>query len=82
MERYKYTSIKAYNQGEKSRSEIYNFVCLFIKENGYSPSLKEIAAAVGLHFSSVKKHLDILVANGGLFRGSKGCRRTLEIPKE
>lgn len=83
MERNRYTSFKVYNQGVAKRNEIFNFVRQFIKIHEYAPTLKEISASVGVNFSTVRKHIRILVADGLLERtGCKGSPRNLRIPKE
>lgn len=82
MERYKYTSIRAHNQGEANRSQIYTFVCQFIKIHGFAPSVKEIGASVGLSIGAVSKHLRILIDNGLLETDySRPAARNIQIPK-
>lgn len=58
---------------------IIEFVNHFIRENGYSPSVREIGAAVGLRSTaSVSYHLQALQAQGLLVSpGSKGRKRAL-----
>ena len=58
---------------------IVDFVNQFIKENGYSPSVREIGAAVGLRSTaSVSYHLQALQAKGLLQApGAKGRKRAL-----
>lgn len=78
----KYTNWKAYNRGEGKRNEIYVFIKEFIKIHGFSPTLKEIGAAVGLNFCSVRKHLDQMVESGLIERtGVKGSPRNIFIPR-
>ncbi len=58
---------------------ILEFVNQFIQENGYSPSVREIGAAVGLRSTaSVSYHLQAL-QNKGLIQvpAAKGCKRAL-----
>jgi repressor LexA len=51
----------------RRQREIYDFVCSFVAENGYSPSLEEIGAAFGLSsVATVHKHVAQLVAKGWL----------------
>lgn len=58
---------------------IFEAVCAGIRDRGYPPSVREIAAAVGLSSSStVKHHLDNLVSQGFLLRAA-GRSRALEI---
>ena len=58
---------------------IVDFVNQFIQENGYSPSVREIGAAVGLSSTaSVSYHLQALQAKGLLQApGAKGRKRAL-----
>ncbi|MGN1015529.1 MAG: transcriptional repressor LexA [Faecousia sp.] len=58
---------------------IVDFVNQFIQENGYSPSVREIGAAVGLSSTaSVSYHLQALQAKGLLQTpGAKGRKRAL-----
>ena len=58
---------------------IVDFVNPFIQENGYSPSVREIGAAVGLSSTaSVSYHLQALQAKGLLQApGAKGRKRAL-----
>ena len=58
---------------------ILNYVNEFIQENGYSPSVREIGAAVGLRSTaSVSYHLQALQAKGMLQDpGAKGRKRAI-----
>ena len=58
---------------------IMNYVNQFIQENGFSPSVREIGAAVGLRSTaSVSYHLQALQAKGLLQApGAKGRKRAL-----
>ena len=58
---------------------IMDYVNQFIQENGYSPSVREIGAAVGLRSTaSVSYHLQALQAKGLLQSpGAKGRKRAL-----
>ena len=58
---------------------ILNYVNEFIQENGYSPSVREISAAVGLRSTaSVSYHLQALQAKGLLQDpGAKGRKRAI-----
>ena len=58
---------------------ILNYVNEFIQENGYSPSVREIGAAVGLRSTaSVSYHLQALQAKGLLQDpGAKGRKRAI-----
>ena len=62
----------------RRQREIYDFVCGFIDEHGYSPSLEEIGARFGLSsVATVHKHVHQLVAKGWL-RKSWNRARSLE----
>lgn len=66
------------NLRPRARS-IFEAVCAGIRAQGYPPSVREIAAAVGLSSSStVKHHLDNLVSQGFLVRAA-GRSRALEV---
>ena len=58
---------------------IVDYVNLFIQENGYSPSVREIGAAVGLRSTaSVSYHLQALQEKGLLQApGAKGRKRAI-----
>lgn len=48
-----------------SRERIYNFLVHYIKENGFAPSVKEIASGTGLSSTNtVYNHLKILEMMG------------------
>ena len=62
----------------RRQREIYDFVCSFIAEQGYSPSLEEIGARFELaSVATVHKHVAQLVAKGWL-RKSWNRSRSLE----
>ena len=61
--------------GSKKQMEILDFIESFQEENGYSPSVREICAAVGLSStSSVHQHLKSLESKGYLERDEKKSR--------
>jgi repressor LexA len=54
----------------KRQKQILDFVTGFVKENSYSPSLEEIARAIGLSsVSTVHKHVSGLLEKGLMKRG-------------
>ena len=59
--------------------QILNYVNQFIQENGYSPSVREIGAAVGLRSTaSVSYHIQALQGKGLLQSpGAKGRKRSI-----
>ncbi|WP_445322758.1 helix-turn-helix domain-containing protein [Psychrobacillus sp. FSL K6-2684] len=61
------------------QQDIYNFIRGYISENQYSPSLREIADAVGLSSpSTVHKHLNTL-RNKGYISYIDSHPRTIQI---
>lgn len=47
------------------QERIFDFIVAFIESNGYSPSYREIASAVGLRSAStVLHHLEALASKG------------------
>jgi repressor LexA len=62
----------------RRQREIYDFICEFVNENGYSPSLEEIGAHFQLaSVATVHKHIQHLVAKGFL-RKAWNRSRSLE----
>lgn len=65
--------------GVERRKAILSFVRQYTKAYGYAPSHSEIGKAVGLASkSAVKRHVDILIANGKLVQ-TPGVYRSLRI---
>ena len=63
----------------KEQLPVLDFIRLFIEEYGYSPSYREIMAALNYSSTSaVAEHIDHLVENGFL-RKVPGKRRCLEV---
>lgn len=59
----------------KKQQVIYDYLLKFTAENGYPPSVREIAAAVGLKSpSTVHFHLKALEEAGAINRGSRKTR--------
>lgn len=55
-----------------SREIVYRYICEYLKENGYAPSIREIGVGVGLKSSAtVHHHLKNLEADGLIRRTSK-----------
>ncbi len=62
----------------RRQREIYDYICEFVEENGYSPSLEEIGGHFGLaSVATVHKHIQHLVAKGFL-RKAWNRSRSLE----
>ena len=55
------------------REKIVAFIRAFIAEHGYSPTVREMAEAVGLSTSGVFHHLEALRAEG-IVTGGPGAR--------
>ena len=65
----------------KRQRQIYDFVCGFVEEHGYSPSLEEIAAAFGLSsVATVHKHVKHLVDKGYLQKAWNRSRSVEPVP--
>lgn len=55
-----------------SKDTVYRYICEYLEENGYAPSIREIGAGVGLKSSAtVHHHLKKLEADGLIRRTSK-----------
>jgi repressor LexA len=62
----------------KRQREIYDFICDFVRDKGYSPSLEEIGAGFGLSsVATVHKHVQHLVEKG-LLRKAWNRSRSVE----
>lgn len=66
----------------KRRKQIYDFIAVYIEENRFSPSMREITEGVGLQtVSTVKGHLDRMQQDGYIdFEPSKP--RTIRLIKQ
>jgi DNA-binding IclR family transcriptional regulator len=51
-------------RGADNRDRIRRFIGAFVITHGYSPTVREIAEAVGLSPSGTYEHLRLLVASG------------------
>lgn len=61
---------------DETRS-VYTFICRYIREHGYAPSLREIAQGCFVGRSSLYRHLDWLEAHNWIVRDagrSRGLR--------
>ncbi len=55
----------------EKQKRILETIYQFQREHGYPPSMREIAALVGLRSpSTVKQHMDVLIEKGALRRGA------------
>lgn len=67
----------------KRQREIYDFVCSFITNNGYSPTVFDIARQFNLRATStITEHLQALERAGFIRRGKKGALVQLLEPKQ
>jgi len=75
---FKEESRMLYDLNEKT-SQIYCFICDFNRDNGYSPSVREIGQHVGMaSTSTVHSYLKKLEECGYIMR-KKDCPRTIQI---
>lgn len=62
----------------QAQKPVYDFVCAFRAEHGYSPSYDEMGAALGMSKSAVYCHVTRLAERGYIRReGPVGARRAL-----
>jgi repressor LexA len=57
-----------------AEDQVYIFVRDFIRQHGYPPTLREIAAGLYVGTTSVLRCLDILEARGRIFRKPRKSR--------
>ncbi len=75
--------VKGINILSEKEKEILEIIEKFIDENGYSPTVREIAALSGLKStSSVHGHIKRLKTKGLLTKGEEGMPRSITIKKE
>ena len=66
----------------ESRKNVLKFIKAFIKENGYSPTVREIGAGVDLYSSStVHRHLECLKRDEYITY-VEGSPRTIRVLKK
>ena len=68
--------------GDKKRTEIREFIIMYIKNHGYSPTFQEIGEAVGLRSkSSVSAHIKKMLDSGMIETDAElGVPRAIRIP--
>ena len=67
----------------RRQREIYDYICEFVDENEYSPSLEEIAARFGLtSVATVHKHVQHLVEKGLLRKAWNRARSVEPVPDD
>jgi repressor LexA len=67
--------------GDRHRQEIRRFVQDFSRREGYQPSQREIADAVGMAASTVSYHVSVMDQQGSVRRG-RGQPRTIVEPTD
>ena len=65
---------------DRTRERILTFVRDFIRDNGYSPSLREIGAAVGLRSTSSVHYQLSQLQKDGLLSAAGSKNRTISLP--
>ncbi|CAI6074754.1 LexA repressor [Paenibacillus sp. JJ-100] len=66
----------------RRQQDIYDYVRMFIEDNGYSPTIREIAEGIMLSSAStVHSHINSLIRKGYLTHSSGGVR-TLALTKK
>lgn len=66
-------------QGETTRQRMYDFLVEFMTENGYSPSIREIAKGTGVKSTSnVYDHL-VILEQLGMIHTENGKARTISL---
>ncbi|RJP14841.1 MAG: transcriptional repressor LexA [Candidatus Abyssobacteria bacterium SURF_5] len=66
----------------RRQKEVFDYIALFVSQNGYSPSLEEIGAALGMSsVATVHKHVAQL-RRKGLIRHESNKKRSLEVESE
>lgn len=61
--------------------EILDFIAQFMAQNGFAPTLKEVAEALDVSSPTINQHIHVLVEKGVL-RRQEGVNRSLEIVEE
>lgn len=66
----------------RRQKDVYDYVRMFIEDNGYSPTIREIADGIMLSSAStVHSHVNSLIRKGFLTQSSGGVR-TLALTKK
>ncbi|SEB28040.1 hypothetical protein [Paenibacillus sp. 276b] len=66
----------------RRQKDVYDYVRMFIEDNGYSPTIREIADGIMLSSAStVHSHVNSLIRKGYLTQSSGGVR-TLALTKK
>jgi SOS-response transcriptional repressor LexA len=68
------------NHIDQMLEKLYGFIQIYIHENGYSPSLREISDGCYLGRSTVLRYLDKLEAKGRITR-TEGRARSISLKR-
>ena len=60
------------------KQRVYAYIVDYIDMNGYPPSLNEIGAEMGHHYSTSRYYVQRLITEGKIKKGP-GCFRNLQI---
>lgn len=67
-------------EGEAIKEEVYRYIVRYISEHVYSPNYKEIADELSISVSTVKKHMNELIAAGIIETDAEpGAQRAFRI---
>ena len=69
-------------RGEQSRERILAFVVAFSAAHGYSPTVREIAEAVGLGSTTVHQHLLVMIREGRMISDGNSISRTWRVAQD
>ena len=69
---------KSHQDGLKSRDVIYKFIEQYLVDHDYSPSMRDIGAAVGMDVSVIRYHL-LRMEQDGLIERDAGIARSIRI---
>lgn len=67
-------------QGQARRDEIVAFVAAYRRRHKISPSIAEVAVALGIEASAVRRHVKVLITEGRLVQVA-GKARSLRTRK-
>lgn len=70
---------RAKEQGENTRSSIYEFIVDFITSNGFSPSVREIAEGIGVKSTSTVHDQLFMLEQMGMIRTQGRKSRTISV---
>lgn len=71
--------IRQKEQGNETRQRILSSIIKFITENGYSPSIREIAEMSGIKSTSTIHHHLIILDDMGLIKVNEFQTRSIKV---